>query len=69
MKANEARREWFEARGFTVSPSGRAYCEQCQALSINGVPCHETGCSNAMHECRGCNAIIPASVKYCQDCQ
>jgi hypothetical protein len=23
-------------------------CDQCQMLSINGVPCHETGCPN-MH--------------------
>lgn len=22
-------------------------CDQCQMLSINGVPCHETGCPNA----------------------
>jgi hypothetical protein len=21
-------------------------CNQCQMLSINGVPCHETGCPN-----------------------
>ena len=21
-------------------------CSQCEALCINGVPCHETGCSN-----------------------
>jgi len=22
-------------------------CNQCQMLSINGVPCHETGCPNS----------------------
>lgn len=22
-------------------------CSQCQAVVINGVPCHETGCPNA----------------------
>lgn len=22
-------------------------CDQCEMLSINGVPCHETGCPNA----------------------
>ncbi len=22
-------------------------CDQCQMLSINGVPCHETGCPNS----------------------
>jgi len=23
------------------------HCDQCQMLSINGVPCHETGCPNS----------------------
>lgn len=23
-----------------------AYCDSCQAASINGVPCHENGCPN-----------------------
>ena len=22
-------------------------CDQCEMLSINGVPCHETGCPNS----------------------
>ena len=22
-------------------------CDQCEVLSINGVPCHETGCPNS----------------------
>lgn len=25
----------------------RIRCDQCQMLSINGVPCHETGCPNS----------------------
>ena len=25
----------------------RVKCSQCQALTINGVPCHERGCPNA----------------------
>lgn len=25
-------------------------CDQCEMLSINGVPCHETGCPNANKE-------------------
>lgn len=24
----------------------RVKCSQCEALTINGVPCHETGCPN-----------------------
>jgi hypothetical protein len=43
-------------------------CSRCDALVINGVPCHELGCRNAMHECAGCNVYVPTSVKYCEDC-
>lgn len=25
----------------------RVSCDQCQMLSINGFPCHETGCPNS----------------------
>lgn len=25
-------------------------CDQCEMLSINGVPCHETGCPNEQAE-------------------
>lgn len=24
----------------------RVRCSQCQAATINGIPCHETGCPN-----------------------
>lgn len=43
-------------------------CSQCEALSINGTPTHETGCPQAMHECAGCNEIIPLRQKYCEEC-
>jgi hypothetical protein len=43
-------------------------CSQCEALVINGVPCHETGCPHATHECAGCSNIIPERQKYCEDC-
>lgn len=46
----------------------RVRCSQCEALAINGVPCHEARCPNATHECNGCNEIIPARQRYCQDC-
>lgn len=59
--------------GFDLSePNGRyvrVRCSQCQAMCINGTPCHERGCPNAMHECRGCNAIVPVRQRYCEDCQ
>lgn len=25
----------------------RVHCDQCQMLSINGIPCHESGCPNS----------------------
>ncbi len=65
---------YFLAKGFDLTKhvaftkNFRVKCSQCEALVINGVACHETGCPNAKHECRGCNAIIPANQKYCGDC-
>lgn len=47
----------------------RVRCHSCEALVINGTPCHETGCSEAMHECNGCNSAIPARQRYCENCQ
>lgn len=48
-------------------------CNQCQMLSINGIPCHETGCPNSRKtwnedrqewiryvECRECGAEVEA---------
>ncbi len=46
----------------------RVSCSQCEALVINGIACHETGCPNATHECKGCNEQIPIRQTYCQDC-
>ena len=43
-------------------------CSQCEALVINNVPCHETGCPNARHECKGCNEFIPLRHTYCANC-
>lgn len=43
-------------------------CSQCETLVIQGVACHETGCPNATHECRGCNEQIPVRQRYCEEC-
>lgn len=51
-------------RGGMIRPK----CSQCEALVINGIACHETECPNATHECHGCDATVPARVKYCADC-
>jgi hypothetical protein len=47
----------------------RIRCSACEALVINGVPCHETGCTHATHECNGCNERIPTNQRYCADCR
>ncbi len=64
----------LKARGFDRSTK-RAFetfahvaCSQCEALVINGVACHETGCLNATHECKGCNERIPMRQTWCADC-
>ena len=59
-------------------------CDQCQVLTINGIPCHETGCINSWinpvtgkgyaKECRecGCDYIPKHKVSrfgICPDCK
>lgn len=64
----------LKAYGFTASthiPFTRQYrvrCEHCEALVINGTPCHETGCSAQVHECRGCSELISTNQRYCASC-
>ena len=48
--------------------SWRVRCSQCEAMCINGVPCHESGCPNEKHECSGCGNIVLKGVKYCEEC-
>lgn len=60
-------------RGFDLSENSgfnqvHVRCSQCEALVINGVPCHETGCSNATGECRGCGATVKKGIRYCDEC-
>ena len=47
----------------------RVRCDQCEACAINGLACHETGCPNEMHECKGCNARVSRRGSYCEDCR
>lgn len=62
----------LQALGFDNSSAGdhsfAVRCSQCDALVINGVPCHESGCPNEMHECKGCWSLVPKNQKYCEDC-
>ena len=43
-------------------------CSACKVVRIQGVPTHETGCSNAKHECKGCNTLVSKNQIYCEDC-
>ena len=62
----------LHAMGFDESvKSGRYFdlkCSCCNAVAVNGYPIHENGCPNDMHECNGCNALIPARQRYCEEC-
>jgi hypothetical protein len=54
-------------------------CDQCQMLSINGIPCHETGCPNSRKtyrygawilivECRECGCEVESGTSCdCMD--
>lgn len=56
-------------------------CDQCEMLSINGVPCHETGCVNSCKtwiedrqewvsflECRDCgDAVESGTICPCHE--
>ena len=54
-------------------------CDQCEALMINGIFCHETGCPNThsrydaeddrwikQRECRECGCTVDADEECCQ---
>lgn len=62
------------ARGFDRSHpipferGAKVQCSQCEALTVNGVPCHERGCPNERFECKGCTSEVPRGVRYCEDC-
>ena len=65
----------LRARGFDRSEAvpftGAAWarCSQCEALVINGIATHETGCVNTKHECKGCYTLISVRETYCEDCR
>jgi len=49
-------------------------CDQCQMLSINGVPCHEHGCPSAWkteeRECKWCGSSFKPEHSrqvFCED--
>lgn len=58
--------KFLHAKGFDLSKGSRVGCSQCAAVVINGLPVHERGCPNEVHECRGCNAPVEFAGAYCQ---
>lgn len=58
-----------ESRVIPFGGGWRPKCSQCQALVINGVPTHERGCPNDVHECKGCGNLVGRYQRYCEDCQ
>ena len=55
----------------------RYFCNSCEMLSINGLPCHETGCPDAWRDaqlnCRWCGERFSPQERHqaccSQDCR
>lgn len=60
----DSSREDRDAPGYAV-----VRCTQCEATVINGIACHEHGCPNQRHECKGCSNRVERLGQYCEDCQ
>lgn len=63
MQLAELQALGFDESHACVAPGYlRPLCSQCEALVINGVPCHETGCPNARErrECDECGSVFVA---------
>lgn len=72
-KKQQAIMDDVEERGFDrCHPTGRrgvhVGCSQCEALCINGIACHETGCPNQTRACDECGASIPKRQRLCESC-
>jgi len=68
-------RKFLEARGFDKSVYRGGFpgrwvprCSQCEAVCVNGVATHETGCPNQTHKCPECGQRIKKSMRICGDC-
>lgn len=56
-----------ESMHIPFSRQYRVGCSCCEALCVNGVPTHETGCPNTKYECKGCSELIGYR-GYCAMC-
>lgn len=56
----ELHRRGFDlSRAVTFERAAVVRCSQCEALCINGTPCHERRCPNVPRECRECGDMVP----------
>lgn len=77
MNLAELRRRGFdESSHIPFTTRYRVKCSCCDALVINGHPCHENRCPNQAGECSGCGDIMPmdqlsryTSGYYCEVCR
>lgn len=62
----------FDLTDMQITRSEGAYlrvrCSQCEAVVINGTPCHEVGCPNGTTECQQCGTPIPRPRRLCENC-
>lgn len=69
-KIEEFRRHGFDkTTNILFTRRYRVACSCCEALVINGMATHETGCPNARRECDGCGDLIANNRRYCDSCQ
>ena len=65
----------LRSRGFDLVyhvPFTKQYhvgCSQCEALAINGIACHETGCPNRPSACRECGQLYASAEHAWRCCQ
>lgn len=69
MELNELRRRGFDRSRCLFGNYLRLRCSQCEAVFLNGVPCHEFGCPNATGECTECGGIVPKHIRMCDECR
>jgi hypothetical protein len=52
-RLSQLRAQGFDLARYVGSRQWRVRCSQCEACTINGIPCHERGCPNKPREERG----------------
>lgn len=50
-----------DSRHIPFTKQYRVRCTSCEALVIQGTPCHETGCPEQRKECKECGGMFKRS--------